>query len=258
MRRCRNLTGRRLIDRFEERAEECQSHAELAALVDEATRSLGFQFFALLHHSSLTEPTAGLIRLDTYPREWEAELQRDDLIGADPVHHACSRINVGFLWEELSRLVPLHMRDRDMLNRARRHGIADGFTVPIHIPGEPPASCTFAVRAGVAIPRDRLLSAEQLGIHAFHIARRLSGFLAEGHAPRLSLRARQCVRLMTLGNTDNQIAYRLAISPETVHQYIKQAKATYGVATRAQLAACALHDALVSFEDAIPRNRGIG
>jgi LuxR family quorum-sensing system transcriptional regulator CciR len=249
------LTGSRLIDQFEEQAGACSDLATLAELVDAVARELGFQFFALLHHASLALPGRGLIRLDTYPQGWAEELVSEDLVGIDPVHHACRRTSLGFAWEELARLTPIGCAERAVLARAARHGIGDGFTVPVNLPGEPPGSCTFALRAGLALPRERLLSAEQLGIHAFEAARRIAGFPGRCGCPRLSRRERQCLRLVAAGKTDAVIAQILGISAETVHQYVKCARAAYDVASRAQLVACGLRDSLVSYEDAIPPGR---
>jgi LuxR family quorum-sensing system transcriptional regulator CciR len=249
------LAGARLIDQFEEQARVCADLDALGALVGAAARELGFQFFALLHHASLALPGHGLIRLDTYPHGWAEELVSEELVGVDPVHHACRRTMLGFAWDELARLTPIGGAERAVLARAARHGIGDGFTVPVNIPGEPPGSCTFALRSGLALPRERLLSAEQLGIHAFEAARRIAGFPGKCGCPRLSRRERQCLRLVAAGKTDAVIAQILGISPETAHQYVKRARAAYDVVSRAQLVACGLRDSLVSYEEAIPPGR---
>lgn len=242
----------RLIDIFEAQAALCSNDRELGTLLGDATRELGFDYFALLHHASLSAPRAGLIRLDTYPGGWEAELAAHDLIGADPVHHASVRTNIGFAWAELPALAPLGRREREVLVRARRFDIGDGFTVPVNVPGEPAGSCSFALRIGTELPVQRLLCAEQLGAHAFRAARRLHNYPASGRCPHLSRRERQCVRLLAAGKTDWEIAAILGISVETAHQYVKRARAAYDVVSRAQLVACVLRDALVSFDEAIP------
>jgi LuxR family quorum-sensing system transcriptional regulator CciR len=68
----------------------------------------------------------------------------------------------------------------------------------------------------------------------------------------LSRRERQCVQLLAAGKTDWEIAAILGISVETAHQYVKRARAAYDVVSRAQLVACGLRDAVVSYDDAIP------
>lgn len=242
----------RLIDIFEAKAALCTEDGQFGSLLEDATRELGFDYFALLHHSSLASAHPGLIRLDTYPAGWEDELAAFGLIGADPVHHASVRTNIGFAWAELPALVPIGRREREVLDRARRFDIGDGFTVPVNVPGEPAGSCSFAVRLGTELPRQRLLCAEQLGAHAFRAARRIHNYPAVRRCPHLSRRERQCVRLLAAGKTDWEIAAILGISVETAHQYVKSARAAYDVVSRAQLVACVLRDAVVSYDEAIP------
>jgi len=242
----------RLIDYFEAKAMLCQNDCHLSDLLDEAVRELGFDYFALLHHDSLGRSRAGLIRLDTYPPGWDEELCARDWIGVDPVHHACTRTNIGFAWDELPRLVSLGARERELLEQSRRFGLGEGFTVPANIPGEPGGSCTFAVRLGQQLPRGRLLVAEQIGARAFNAARRIHGYPERWSRPHLSRRERQCVRLLAAGKTDWEISAILGISVETAHRSVKRARAAYDVVSRAQLVACGLRDALISFDEAIP------
>jgi LuxR family quorum-sensing system transcriptional regulator CciR len=242
----------RLIDHFEAKARDCPSDDALSALLADAVRELGFDHYALLHHASIAADRPGLIRLDTYPPAWETALRDLKLVGADPVHQACARTHIGFAWAELPGLVPLDARGRTMLERARDFGIGDGFTIPVNVPGEPAGSCSFAVRPGRTLPARHLLCAELIGAHAFRAARRLHDYPAAGRRPRLSRRERQCVRLLAAGKTDWEMATILGISVETVHGYVKRARAAYDVVSRAQLVACGLRDCLVSFDEAIP------
>jgi len=245
----------RLIDYFEAKAALCTSALELKALLDDTSRELGFDHFALLHHKSLVRHGSCLIRIDNYPSGWEDEMRSHGLIGHDPVHHASARTNVGFAWHELPGLVTVAGRERELLALARRFGIGDGFTVPANVPGEPAGSCSFAVRTGGRLPLGRLLCAEQVGAHAFRIARALHDYPRIARPPRLSRRELQCVRLLASGKSDWEIAAILGISVETAHQYVKRARAAYDVVSRAQLVACGLRDALVSFDDAVPPPR---
>lgn len=251
----RLLPYSRLIDQFEARAALCSDDRDLGGLLQDATRELGFDYFALLHHASLCSSRPRLIRIETYPVGWERELEARGLIGADPVHHASVRTNIGFAWSELPSLVPIGRRGRQVLERSKRFDIGDGFTVPVNVPGEPCGSCSFAVRTGAELPLERLLCAEQIGAHAFRAARRLHDYPVLGPCPHLSRRERQCVRLLAAGKTDWEIAAILGISVETAHQYVKRARAAYDVVSRAQLVACVLRDAVVSFDEAIPPYR---
>lgn len=124
--------------------------------------------------------------------------------------------------------------------------------MPANVPGEPSASCSFAVRAGRDIPVSRLRCAELIGAYALRAARRLRPASARPQRPRLSRREVQCLRLVALGKTDWEIARILGLSPETAHQYVKRARAAYDVVSRTQLVVYGLRDAWISFEDAIP------
>ena len=244
----------RLIDQFEERARDCESGSELRGLVEDAARELGFDYFALLHHASLRSGGANLIRIDNYPAAWEEELVANDLVADDPVHLASGRTNIGFSWEELGTLLQLTRRHRHILERSGRFGIGPGFTVPANVPGEPSGSCSFAVRRGRKLPVQRLLCAEQIGAHAFRVARGLHNYPALGAHPHLSRRELQCLHLIAAGKSDWEIARILGISQETAHQYVKRARAAYDVVSRTQLVVHGLRDAWISFDDAIPPN----
>jgi len=246
-----------LIDHFDARLAGCASHAELALLLGDALRELGFDYFALLHHASLGAGGAALIRIDNYPPAWAAELAASPLAD-DPVHLACGRTSIGFRWERLDGLIALTHRHRDILARSARHGLGSGFTVPANVPGEPLGSCSFAVRRGRALPVGTLLCAELIGAHAFGAARRIGGYATAGGRPHLSRRERECLRLVALGKTDWEIARVLGIAEETVRQYVKRARAAYDVATRTQLVVHGLRDAWIGFGDAIPPNGGMG
>jgi LuxR family quorum-sensing system transcriptional regulator CciR len=247
-----------LLESFESKASDCADDPSLRDLLAEVARELGFDHVALLHHASLAGGSPDLIRLDTYPVGWEDDLAAQGLTGADPVHQACLRTSIGFAWAELPALAELGLRQRQVLERARRFDIGDGFSVPANIPGEPAGSCSFAVRVGRSLPRKLLLCAEQIGAHAFHAARRIHGYLARPRRPHLSRRERQCVRLVAAGKTDWEMAAILGLSVETVRQYVKRARAAYDVVSRAQLVACGLRDGVVRFEEAIPPDGGMG
>jgi LuxR family quorum-sensing system transcriptional regulator CciR len=251
-----------LIDDFDAGVRRCASLAELGTLLAEATRALGFDHFALLHHAGLARAAAGagagLIRMDSYPAGWVQELAAKGFAADDPVHLASGRTNLGFSWEQLGSLVPLTGRHREILERGRRHGIAAGFTVPANVPGEPPGSCSFAVRRGRALPKRHLLCAELIGAHAFGAARRLHGLPAASCRPRLSRREQECLRLVAAGKSDWEIGRILGIAEATARQYVKRARAAYDVATRTQLVVHGLRDAWIGFGDTIPPNGGMG
>ncbi|HEY1143028.1 MAG TPA: LuxR family transcriptional regulator [Sphingomicrobium sp.] len=246
---------RRLSDRFAEAAESCTDLPQLGILLSDVSFELGFHHFALLDHASLSGGgAAGLIRIDNYPEAWVEELMASGYAADDPVHLASRRSNAGFGWCEMPAMIRLGRRHKNILARGRHFGIAGGFTVPANVPGEPSASCSFAVRVGHELPTARLHCAELVGAHALRAARRLRPLATRGR-PHLSRRELQCLRLVAVGKTDWEIAKILGLSIETAHQYVKRARAAYDAVSRTQLVVYGLRDAWISFEDAIPPNR---
>jgi DNA-binding CsgD family transcriptional regulator len=242
---------RRLSDLFAEAARSCADLPQLRTLLGDAARELGFQHFALLDHASLGAANPGLLRIDNYPEDWVEEIVSLGDAFDDPVHLASRRTNIGFGWSELGSLIRLERRHMRILARSRRFGLGSGLTIPANVPGEPSASCSFALRAGRELPVARLHCAELIGAHALCAARRLRT-ARPFERPHLSRRELQCLKLVALGKTDWEIAHILGLSPHTAHQYVKRARAAYDAVSRAQLVAYGLRDAWISFEDAIP------
>jgi LuxR family quorum-sensing system transcriptional regulator CciR len=246
---------RRLADRFGKAVSSCASLSQLRGLIVDAARDLRFNYFALLHHASLTGRASNFVRIDNYPAPWVEEIIAGGLFSHDPVHLACRRANRAFRWTDLDRLVPLGGEQRAILERSRAFGLGDGLTIPVNVPGEPAGSCSFAVRAGEDLPHERLLCAELIGAHAFEAARRLAGVGARSARPRLSRREVQCLRLVAAGKTDWEIGTILGISVETARQYVKRARSAYDAVTRTQLVVFGLRDDWVSFEEALDPRR---
>jgi DNA-binding CsgD family transcriptional regulator len=243
---------KRLVDRFAESAASCQDVAQLRTLLEDAARDLGFDHFALLHHSSLFASGEARIRIDNYPEAWVEELRSRNLTSHDPVHLASRRTSSAFSWHDIASIIRLGDRHKAILTRSRYFGIGVGFTVPANVPGEPSGSCSFAVRTGAELPLQRLMCAELVGTHAFRAARRILGLPRRQDRPHLSRREIQCLQLLAAGKSDWEAATILGISVETARQYVKRARAAYDVATRTQLVVHGLRDEWLTFEDAIP------
>ena len=225
------------------------SERELASILDAATRELGFDYFALIHHTDLRVPSPDFIHLDTYPPSWAELFVRDRLYLDDPVLHAAARTAVGFVWADIPNMIRLSNSSRRRLAEAGRAGLGAGFTVPSNIPGERRGSCSSAVRPGLELPARTLLATQLVGLFAFEAARRMIG--AGGHTrgpPRLSPRQRDCIILAGQGKADNVIAQLLGLSENTVTNYLGAARERYGVASRVQLVTCALYDGEIGCE----------
>lgn len=235
--------------------ESADSMSDLRGLIAPTSRALGFDYFAIVHHIRFGHPTTDKVRLSNYPLEWLALLRQDNGF-EEPVLRAAERAGNGFRWSRLSELVQLTERQQKYMDRAVHHGLAEGFTVPNHIPGEMFGSCHFAVRRRGDLPEESLPAAQALGCFAFEAARRLLQIKREPSesyvvpAP-LTDRQRDCLLFAAKGKSDTVIAQILNIRPRTVNEHIEAAKRRYSVATRTQLIVRALFRSEICFSEVI-------
>ena len=226
-----------------------ESEADLCDVVKQASRRLGFDHFALtLDHRTHMGETPGLLVHD-YPDEWAEVYINFDLRGRDPVRRACDRSLTGFDWDTIDQLIPMTRGDRQMLAVGRACGIANGYTVPRHLPGEVSGSCSFVVRPDRHLPRHALNIAELVGAVALARALKLSSPGPGPAKPVLSDRQRECLLWAARGKTASETAVILGISVETVIQHLKIARERYDVHCRQSLILCALFDGLIGFAD---------
>lgn len=237
---------------FVSEAKRVLSLEALGDLLDAASHDLGFDYFGLTHHVDFLNRPSATVGLGNYPVDWVEAIKSNRYYADDPVHLACQRSVVGFSWDELPKLIAMSERHHTILAEAAIHGVGDGFTVPVHIPGEFAGSTSFAARRGRRLPVDFFSIGQWTGSFAFETARRIARAEAErsGHSPvRLSQRQIECVTLACQGKSEGVIAAILGLSRETVHTHLEIAKRRWGISTRQQLVARALMDGVVTYTD---------
>ncbi len=242
------------VQLFIRKANEAQDLPDLSHLLDDMSRSLGFRYYALGHHVRVL--SGDLLQIANYPHSWTERFATLGYLSDDPAVTACQKAIVGFLWSDMHRLITLSERQKTILTESRHAGLGEGFTVPIHLPGECEGSCNFVATAGKSVSTAALPVAQYVGCFAFEAARRLAlnaprriaGSQTPG-IPHLSSRQLDCIVLAARGKSDTDAGQLLGISNQTVHQHIETAKRRYGVATRTQLVVHALFDSQLIFED---------
>lgn len=247
--------GFEIVQEFVTASKRAESMANLRDLIECSSRELGFDYYAIVHHIRFGHPSRDKIRLSNYPLEWLAVLRENEAF-QDPVLKAAERSSTGFLWSKVEEVLPLTDGQRKHMKRAVRFGLAEGFTVPNHVPGETFGSCHFAVRRHSMLPAESVPAAQALGSFAFEAARRALTKYEEPSenfvtpAP-LTERQRDCVLFAARGKSDSVIAQLLDIRPSTVNEHIEAAKRRYSVATRTQLIVRALFRSEISFSEII-------
>lgn len=223
--------------------------AEVRETLIEMTEILGFSYFGLAEHAELRARRPGFVAMGTFPYPWIDELLERRYYADDPVLVASQRTSRCFRWAEIPDMIALTDRQRRFMRVANEAGLIDGLTVPINVPGSLPASCSFVVGPGQALPEDSLPHAQYVACFAFEAAKRLAGSPGSAVPAQLSSRQIDCVVLVSQGKSDSAAAQLLGISADTVHQHVEAAKRKLGVATRQQLVARALYDGHVTYAD---------
>jgi LuxR family quorum-sensing system transcriptional regulator CciR len=240
------------VDAFVRDVRELETEEALAAALADVSRDLGFRYFALTHHVDVRLSSAA-IRIHNYPDGWAEWFDEQSLGAADPVHRASNMTSVGFAWSRLPEMIALTAEDRRVLERARKEGIGEGFTVPAHVPGEAHGSCSFACAAGETLSDEHLSLVQLVGAFAFEAARRMRRSRFSEAPVQLTDRQRECVLLAARGKSDWEIARILEISEQTVIEHLKHARERYGVGRRTLLAVHALFDGTIGFLDVLRR-----
>lgn len=237
---------------FVREANKVRTIPGLESLMESIVPELGFEYFALGHHVNIA--TGNLIQIIHYPPSWAEMVVERHYITEDPILLASQSSAAGFKWSEIAKLIKLTARQKQILEEAKINGMGDGFTVPMHIPGECAGSCNFGGAPGKPLNESILPTAQFVGSFAFEAARRLANRhgtaeRCQSDKPTLSTRQLDCLVLVGRGKTEAEAARLLGIQRDTVHKHIDNAKLKYGVSSRDQLIIRALFDNQLSFHD---------
>ena len=248
----------RNVQTFVRAVRESPSLTDIGLVLKDATRSFQFDHFALAQR--LNAPSCvGAVRLTDFPDAWVENLVPSGRVADDPVLLASERSMTPFAWSNLEKILPMSVRHRAYMSQARAAGLVDGFTVPIHVPGQASGLVSFVMAEGRPLPAESLPAAQYLACFAFEAARRLKMADAGGvqpDAPRLTQRQLDCLVLAARGKSNWVAGQLLGLSGGTVHKYLEAAKQRYGVASRTELVVRALYDGQLAFADVLGAKAG--
>lgn len=232
-----------------------RSRGQVEMLLEQIARDMGFDFYALIHHvDHRDEEDATSIRMENYPPGWVELFLEKELYTWDPIHLASRRTNTVFAWSNVSKMIPFRRLHAEVLDAAACEGLGDGLTVPLHLPNETSASCSFAVRQGRNLPSGRELMVQLIGTFAFEAARRLATTKSVEGRSKVALTARQleCTVLAGQGKSDAEIAQALKLKQDTVAEHLDAARSRYKAPRRIQLVLRALQDGHIQLNDLLP------
>lgn len=241
------------VREFVAAARNASSLRDLRDLLNDVVPSFGVPYFLMTHHVDFGRPAPGTVQISNYPGEFVAIQREKGGWRDDAVLLACEKTAAGFFWSDVGEIIALTAHHRARFEESERFGLADGFVVPNHIPGEYSGSVHFNVDRRQSFPRHMSAALQSLATYGFEIARQLardSGATPVVHAP-LTTRQIDCLLLSARGKSDTDIAQLLGLSRATVNEHIEGAKRRYCVATRQQAIILALFSSQFTFADVL-------
>lgn len=236
------------------------AHDEEALFVhlERCATNLGFRQFAMGHHVDLLGPPQDAIRVTNYHPGWIDQSLGEGYFAQDPVHRASTRTATGFLWSDVPGMIRLTDKQKIILEAARPYGLAQGYTIPVHVPGEYRGTCSFGADTFDRLRPNALALANMIGPYAFETARRImrvrrARIEPRSEVPELTERQRDSLVLVARGKGDSEIGALLGISASTAHEHVENVRRAYGNAQRPLLIARALFDGQISYDEVFGR-----
>ena len=246
------MFGRFNIDYYLEKMRAAKQISDLDDIMNELTAALGFDQFALGHHVDLLRPPSQAARLTNYDPVWIEQALEKRFFTDDPVHAASARLVRPFHWTEIFDHLVMSDRRLEILERGAKIGLVEGYTIPVHQPGEYNGTCSFSARSFEHLHGHVFAVAHYAATFAFECARRLMR-LADGkepeRVPQLTGRQVESVILVGRGKSDAEIAAVMNITQSTAHDHVEAGRRAYGNAQRPRLVALALYDGIITFPD---------
>lgn len=247
--------------------ERCERSAPAQALTDifqRALEQMGFRHFACCSHVDFNDPPPGAVILHNYPPAWSHVYLERNLFRYDPVLQFAERRLLPFRWNTPEFVAALTVPQRRILLEAASAGIADGYTVPIHLPWTASAirASFSAIPDSHSIDEHSYRAVQIMAVYLYaSVAHRqpLKAMGERGLQPRplLSMRERQCLELVADGKSDWDISQLLGISESTVHKHVESAKRRLGVSTRIQAVVWAVQHREICFGDVVQSARDV-
>lgn len=242
----------RAIAKLTEGLECIDSIDDLQARYRLELAGLGFECYTYVHSLSHTLEESSpeyfgeaLVLGSTFPAEFREIYRRHGFHRTDPIIDACRKSMAPVDWEEVAGRPDLSDDGKALFEYARKYGIAQGFSIPIHGPNGGLGIVSLASDMPRAEFR-QLVTTHQSDIHLmtamYHerVHQLLPVRLENQIDCNLSPREAECLRWTAQGKTAWEIAQICEISQNTVNFHLKNSMAKLGVHSKTHAVAKAL------------------
>lgn len=172
------------------------------------------------------------ILMSTRPKDWLATYLAEGHMAFDPVLEAANRTDCAFAWSDVVDRRRLDPAARRVMGLAAKHGMREGFVIPIRGPRQATGLVSLAG------PRRRFSDADRaaLVLVGTYVHQRLLALSQQGATSSVTLTKREVeiARWIAEGKSDWQIGQILSISAKTVNYHVENIKRKFGVASRVQ------------------------
>jgi LuxR family quorum sensing-dependent transcriptional regulator len=214
-----------------------QSPAEVSALVERVTASLGFDRFAMAGHPLPHENLENYFLLNGWPPGWFKVYVEKNYFFDDPIVNLVRRADRTIVWSEAIKGQALSFKARQVMRDAAEFGLVDGVTVPIFSQSGLAGLFSLAGRqvSLSAAHRDLL---RIIAICAYTRLQDLSGTNNKKMADVMITRSEsECLAWCIAGKTAREIGKITRRSQRTVQVHLANLQRKLGAGNRAQLIA---------------------
>lgn len=215
-----------------------QSMGEVARHFQGYVEDIGFAGAACIKVPEVGDEPADCVLMSTLPEAWLRRYVDANYLKRDPLLKELMRTYEPFSWSELLMRRVIEKPDREVFEEAARHGMTDGFVVPIYESGGYTGFVGMAGRP-VHIARDTRSPVVAACVY-LHSKLCLLRRRQNDQVFDLTSRELDCLRWAAVGKSDWEIGQILLISAKTVNYHIENAKRKFGVATRVQAIVAAM------------------
>lgn len=205
--------------------------------------ALGFEHFILTGLPSPQQRVEQLFMASRWPPHWVSRYVALGYAAHDPVLHRCWSTVNPFEWTEVAADAGRSGRAATVMREAAEHGLAHGFTLPIHGAAGFEACLSMAGGPALAIPQGHRPALHLMGYYAFERLRAL--LPARPATTRLTAREREVLVWSANGKSAGEVAAILGITERTVTAHVANAAGKLGAVNKTQAVARAVQQRLI-------------
>lgn len=239
-----------LVEQAVEDFRQCDSFKSLSDTLVKVAQELGFDHHAMIQANSSRTDVGSLVSIN-YPEAFMRHQAETLGYYHSPILLAVRTQCAPFEWRDLAGLIDLKPAHEEYLQMAASFGLRQGFTVPIHQPGEASGFVSFVKSADDRPSADTLAITHFLATHAFTAGRRIRDLAANRPRQMLHERDRIVITMIARGSSKFAIAKKLGVREEMIVESLKRIKAHYRVGSQTQAVVQALYDRSIGFDDVV-------